>query len=60
MKRTKHPETWKVNVKKNARLRGEEYVGVGGKMEYSLCIVYENLFVIYLLCIYYSFIIEIH
>lgn len=30
MKRTKHPENWKVNVKKNARLRGEEYIGVGG------------------------------
>ncbi|XP_076618233.1 uncharacterized protein LOC143340318 isoform X2 [Colletes latitarsis] len=32
LKRTKHPELWKVNVKKNARLRGEEYVGVGGKL----------------------------
>jgi len=32
MKRSKHPENWKVNVKKNARLRGEEYVGVGGKI----------------------------
>ncbi|XP_012269171.1 uncharacterized protein LOC105693669 isoform X1 [Athalia rosae] len=32
IKRTKHPEKWKVNVKKNARLRGEEYVGVGGKI----------------------------
>lgn len=30
LKRTKHPESWKVNIKKNARLRGEEYVGVGG------------------------------
>lgn len=30
VKRTKHPENWKVNLKKNARLRGEEYVGVGG------------------------------
>ncbi|XP_053994291.1 uncharacterized protein LOC128884729 isoform X3 [Hylaeus volcanicus] len=29
LKRTKHPELWKVNVKKNARLRGEEYIGVG-------------------------------
>ncbi|XP_076162898.1 uncharacterized protein LOC143144416 [Ptiloglossa arizonensis] len=32
LKRTKHPESWKVNIKKNARLRGEEYVGVGGKL----------------------------
>ncbi|KAG7202158.1 hypothetical protein KM043_015840 [Ampulex compressa] len=32
VKRTKHPEQWKVNIKKNARLRGEEYVGVGGKI----------------------------
>ncbi|XP_046740862.1 uncharacterized protein LOC124408166 isoform X1 [Diprion similis] len=32
VKRTKHPEKWKVNVKKNARLRGEEYIGVGGKI----------------------------
>lgn len=32
LKRTKHPELWKVNLKKNARLRGEEYVGVGGKI----------------------------
>ncbi|XP_012286080.1 uncharacterized protein LOC105702803 [Orussus abietinus] len=32
VKRTKHPEKWKVNIKKNARLRGEEYVGVGGKI----------------------------
>lgn len=31
IKRTKHPEKWKVNVKKNARLRGEEYIGVGGE-----------------------------
>lgn len=31
IKRTKHPENWKVNVKKNARLKGEEYIGVGGK-----------------------------
>lgn len=30
LKRTKYPETWKVNVKKNARLKGEEYIGVGG------------------------------
>lgn len=30
IKRTKHPENWKVNMKKNARLRGEEYIGVGG------------------------------
>lgn len=30
VKRMKHPENWKVNVKKNARLRGEEYIGVGG------------------------------
>lgn len=30
IKRTKHPENWKVNIKKNARLRGEEYIGVGG------------------------------
>lgn len=28
--RSKQPEKWKVNVKKNARLRGEAYVGVGG------------------------------
>lgn len=33
LKRTKHPELWKVNLKKNARLRGEEYVGVGGNSE---------------------------
>ncbi|XP_054002221.1 uncharacterized protein LOC128888992 isoform X1 [Hylaeus anthracinus] len=32
LKRTKHPELWKVNVKKNARLRGEEYIGVGGRL----------------------------
>ncbi|XP_067207193.1 uncharacterized protein [Linepithema humile] len=32
IKRTKHPENWKVNVKKNARLKGEEYIGVGGKI----------------------------
>ncbi|CAK9831797.1 hypothetical protein ANTRET_LOCUS8733 [Anthophora retusa] len=32
LKRTKHPELWKVNIKKNARLRGEEYIGVGGKI----------------------------
>ncbi|EFN87749.1 uncharacterized protein LOC105192506 [Harpegnathos saltator] len=32
IKRAKHPENWKVNVKKNARLRGEEYIGVGGKI----------------------------
>ncbi|XP_015590004.1 uncharacterized protein LOC107265247 isoform X2 [Cephus cinctus] len=32
VKRTKHPERWKVNIKKNARLRGEEYIGVGGKI----------------------------
>lgn len=32
IKRSKHPEKWKVNVKKNARLRGEEYIGVGGKV----------------------------
>ncbi|XP_014475107.1 PREDICTED: uncharacterized protein LOC106744677 [Dinoponera quadriceps] len=32
IKRSKHPENWKVNVKKNARLRGEEYIGVGGKI----------------------------
>ncbi|XP_024870801.1 uncharacterized protein LOC112453961 [Temnothorax curvispinosus] len=31
MKRTKQPENWKVNMKKNARLKGEEYIGVGGK-----------------------------
>lgn len=30
VKRTKHPENWKVNVRKNARLRGEEYIGIGG------------------------------
>lgn len=33
IKRAKHPENWKVNVKKNARLRGEEYIGVGGNYE---------------------------
>ncbi|XP_071554876.1 uncharacterized protein [Temnothorax nylanderi] len=32
MKRTKQPENWKVNMKKNARLKGEEYIGVGGKI----------------------------
>nr|XP_003704092.1 PREDICTED: uncharacterized protein LOC100877808 [Megachile rotundata] len=32
LKRTKNPEQWKVNIKKNARLRGEEYIGVGGKI----------------------------
>ncbi|KAL6256038.1 hypothetical protein P5V15_013274 [Pogonomyrmex californicus] len=32
VKRTKQPENWKVNVKKNARLKGEEYIGVGGKI----------------------------
>lgn len=31
MKRIKQPENWKVNLKKNARLKGEEYIGVGGK-----------------------------
>ncbi|XP_015109285.1 uncharacterized protein LOC107036065 [Diachasma alloeum] len=30
--RVKNPENWKVNLKKNARLRGEEYVGGGGKI----------------------------
>lgn len=33
LKRTKNPEMWKVNVKKNARLRGEEYIGVGGSSD---------------------------
>lgn len=28
--RVKQPENWKVNVKKIARLRGEEYIGKGG------------------------------
>lgn len=28
--RVKNPDNWKVNVKKNARLRGETYVGGGG------------------------------
>ncbi|EGI67083.1 PREDICTED: uncharacterized protein LOC105144465 isoform X1 [Acromyrmex echinatior] len=32
MKRIKQPENWKVNLKKNARLKGEEYIGVGGKI----------------------------
>ncbi|XP_035731429.1 uncharacterized protein LOC118445735 [Vespa mandarinia] len=32
IQRAKHPERWKVNIKKNARLRGEQYVGVGGKI----------------------------
>lgn len=31
IKRTKHPESWKVNINKNARLKGEQYTGVGGK-----------------------------
>lgn len=31
MRRIKQPENWKVNMKKNARLKGEEYIGVGGK-----------------------------
>lgn len=31
LKRTKHPELWKVNIKKNARLRSEEYTGIEGK-----------------------------
>lgn len=31
MKRTKQPENWKVNMKKNARLKGEEYIGIGGR-----------------------------
>lgn len=31
VKRTRKPANWKVNVKKNARLKGEEYIGVGGK-----------------------------
>lgn len=30
IQRAKHPERWKVNIKKNARLRGEQYIGVGG------------------------------
>lgn len=29
--RIKQPENWKVNVKKTARLKGEEYIGKGGK-----------------------------
>ncbi|KAL0127565.1 hypothetical protein PUN28_003086 [Cardiocondyla obscurior] len=32
VKRIKQPENWKVNIKKNARLKGEEYIGVGGKI----------------------------
>ncbi|KAK2582084.1 hypothetical protein KPH14_002787 [Odynerus spinipes] len=32
VQRSKHPERWKVNIKKNARLKGEQYVGVGGKV----------------------------
>ena len=35
IKRSKHPEKWKVNVKKNARLRGEEYIGVGGNFYFD-------------------------
>lgn len=31
VKRTKQPANWKVNIKKNARLKGEEYIGVGGR-----------------------------
>ncbi|XP_071875470.1 uncharacterized protein [Bombus fervidus] len=31
-KRTKHPELWKMNIKKNARLRSEEYIGAGGNI----------------------------
>jgi len=27
MKCIKQPENWKVNMKKNARLKGEEYIG---------------------------------
>lgn len=30
MRRIKQFEKWKVNMKKNARLKGEEYTGVGG------------------------------
>ncbi|XP_011312420.1 uncharacterized protein [Fopius arisanus] len=30
--RVKNPQNWKVNVKKNARLRGEAYIGGGGKI----------------------------
>ncbi|KAF7991180.1 hypothetical protein HCN44_002742 [Aphidius gifuensis] len=30
--RVKQPENWKVNVKKIARLKGEEYIGKGGKI----------------------------
>lgn len=37
MKRTKQPENWKVNVKKNARLKGEEYIGVGGRYRDDRC-----------------------
>ncbi|XP_011689462.1 PREDICTED: uncharacterized protein LOC105450993 [Wasmannia auropunctata] len=32
IKRLKQPENWKVNMKKSARLKGEEYIGVGGKI----------------------------
>lgn len=31
IKKPRKPDTWKVNVLKHARLRGLEYVGVGGK-----------------------------
>lgn len=28
--RRKNPESWKVNIAKNARLQGLEYIGMGG------------------------------
>ena len=49
IKRAKHPEKWKVNIKKSARLKGEEYIGVGGNFEseyraYNTHISQEPLF----------------
>lgn len=29
-RRHRNPENWKVNIQKNARLRGLEYIGIGG------------------------------
>lgn len=37
IKRKKQPENWKVNMKKNARLKGEEYIGVGGRYRDNRC-----------------------
>lgn len=30
-RRHRNPQNWKVNIQKNARLRGLEYIGIGGK-----------------------------